>query len=90
MSLLSPAPEAAEPYVTDAPGNLLSTDWSMPDSFAEGELVLGKTVRGMGGRVPESEVEPVPFFRASEFRSRSACFARSRGFVFLYSADMVG
>jgi hypothetical protein len=31
---LSPAPEAAEPYVTDAPGNLRSTNSSTPDSRA--------------------------------------------------------
>lgn len=32
MSLLLPAPDAAEPAVTSAPGNLLATDSSTPDS----------------------------------------------------------
>lgn len=34
MSRLLPAPEAAEPYVTSAPGNLFSTEESTPDSVA--------------------------------------------------------
>jgi hypothetical protein len=34
ISLLSPAPLAAEPYVTLAPGNFFSTEASTPDSAA--------------------------------------------------------
>lgn len=34
MSLLLPAPEVCEPYSAVLPGNLLVTDWSMPDSSA--------------------------------------------------------
>lgn len=33
ISLLSPWPEAAEPYTTSEPGNFCSTDWSTPDSY---------------------------------------------------------
>ena len=41
ISRLSPAPDAAEPTLTSAPGNLLLTDWSTPDSVAVGGVVSG-------------------------------------------------
>lgn len=35
---MSPAPEAAEPYVTDEPGNLVVTFWSTPLSVAGADV----------------------------------------------------
>jgi len=52
-------------------------------------MVVVRRKGGIGGIVPESETF-WPCFAALELRSRSACFARSRGFWPLYSADMVG
>jgi hypothetical protein len=39
MSRLLPAPDAAEPYVTEPPGNLLAAPSSTPDSRARKLLV---------------------------------------------------
>lgn len=101
ISRLSPAPEAAEPYVTSEPGNLFVTDSSTPDSAAavtvskhprlgahEASLLLSLApVR----RLLFAEVVSVeePCFMASEFRSRSACWASLSGSCPSYSADMM-
>jgi hypothetical protein len=98
MSRLLPAPDAPEPTVTVAPGNLLTADSSIPDSRAGGSQYVDH-IYGLGENVPES-LTPAPCLGlavlgsrpctfARELRSASACLAMSRGFWPLYSADMI-
>ena len=83
ISLLSPAPDASEPYFTSAPGNLFSTEVSTPDSYFKSTLRFRQKLQ-YWYRVHTlvlslAPLFPSPVLAALELRSRSACWAMASG-----------